>query len=275
MSLAGGQSPDEGNTSKTARNVLAAGTGCGCLLSPLALLGTVVVVIIIGGFGVILAPLIALILLFTGGGGGGDAGDADAVISSFQGDGKGELDEQTVPSELVETLNKAGELCVEIGPVVLAAQIERESDWNAALVGPAGEQGLAQLPPDIFQKYGEDEDGNDKTSALDPEDSIMAQGRFLCDLAHQAQQLIDSGEATGSVLDLTLVGYDEGLDAVRAAHGVPKTNEGQGYVLGVRALFAKYDGTAPIPFSSPPATPGATPSPSPSLPPPPSPSPSP
>jgi len=268
MSLGAGQPPDEGNASKTVRNTLAAGTGCGCLLAPMALLGTVVTVIIIGGLGVILFPLIILILLFSGGGGGG-AGDADAVISSFQGDGKGELDAETVPSDLVETLNKAGELCVEIGPVVLAAQIERESNWNASLVGPAGEEGLSQLPPDIFQKYGEDEDGNDRTSALDPKDSIMAQGRFMCDLADQAQQLIDSGEATGSVLDLTLVGYDEGMDAVRTAHGVPKTNEGQGYVLGVRALFAKYDGTSPIPFSSPPATPGATPSPSPSLSPPP------
>ncbi|WP_089102044.1 transglycosylase SLT domain-containing protein [Streptomyces hyaluromycini] len=253
MSLGAGQPPDEGGTSRTVRNTLAAGTGFGILLSPLALLSTTVIVIIFGGLGVILAPLIALILLFSGGGDSG--GDPNAVMSSFQGDGKGELDSETVPSDLEDTINEAGGLCDPVGPVVIAAQIERESGWNASLTGLNGEQGLSQLPPDVFKQYGKDEDDNGSTSALDPKDSIMAQGRFMCDLADQAQKLIDSGAATGKVLDLALAGYDEGMDTVRAARGVPQTNEGQGYVLGVRALFAKYDGTAPIPFSSPPATP--------------------
>ncbi|MFF5143294.1 lytic transglycosylase domain-containing protein [Streptomyces sp. NPDC013157] len=248
----------DGAASAAVRNALAA-SGCGCLLSPVVLLGGVIVIIVIGGFGVILAPLIALITAFGGGGGGGGQPSADDLIAVFQGDGKGELDPAAVPADLVDPIQKAGALCDAIGPTVIAAQIERESNFNRTLVGPDGSQGISQLPPAVFARFGEDEDGNGKTSALDPADSILAQGRFLCDLAGQAQQLIDSGAANGSVLDLALVGYDRGLDAVRQARGVPKTNEAQGYVAGVRALLAKYEGlvTPPPSTTSPPAPPPA------------------
>ncbi|MFE9025025.1 transglycosylase SLT domain-containing protein [Streptomyces iakyrus] len=252
----------EGGTSTAVRNTIAAGTGCGCLLSPLALLGTLVVIIIIGGFGVLLAPLIALILLFSGGGGDGSAGadDADEVIAVFNGDGDGELDTSTVPEDLVDPIEQAGDLCGAIGPVVIASQIERESGFNRELVGENGEEGISQLPPAVFDKYGEDDDDNDETSAFDAEDSIMAQGRQLCDLAGEAQRMIDANEATGSVLDLALAGYHVGMDAVRAAKGVPQTNEAQGYVLAVRAQFAKYAGVAaPPPGATPGVTPGVTP----------------
>ncbi|MFJ4922365.1 lytic transglycosylase domain-containing protein [Streptomyces sp. NPDC088725] len=258
---------DEGGSSNAVRNGIIAGTGCGCLLSPIALVGTLVVVLIIGGFGVLLAPLIALILLF--GGGGGSAGSnqetANQMIDVLQGAGKGRLDETTVPADLVDPIKRAGQQCPAIGPIVIASQIEKESGFDAALTGPDGELGLSQLPPDLFRRYGKDDDENGKTSALDAEDSIMAQGRYLCDLAKQGQQMIDNGElrdtgdGEGSLntsLDLALAGYDIGMDAVRAAKGVPQTNEAQGYVLAVRAQFAKYQGIAAPP---PGATPGVTP----------------
>ena len=72
------------------------------------LLGGVIVIIIIGGFGVLLAPLIALILLFGGGGGGSDpADDANEILEVFEGDGKGELDPDQVPADLVEPIQNA------------------------------------------------------------------------------------------------------------------------------------------------------------------------
>ncbi|MDT0395105.1 MULTISPECIES: lytic transglycosylase domain-containing protein [Streptomyces] len=254
----------EGGTSTAVRNTIAAGTGCGCLLSPLALLGALVVIVIIGGFGVLLAPLIALILLFSGGG-DGSAGpeDADEVIAVFNGDGGGELEASTVPEDLVDPIEEAGGLCDAVGPVVIASQIERESAFDGTLVGENGEKGVSQLPPEIFDEYGEDEDDNDETSALDAADSILAQGRYLCHLAEEAQRMIDANEATGNVLDLALAGYHVGMDAVRAAEGVPQTNEAQGYVLAIRAQFAKYAGVAaPPPGATPGVTPGADPSPS-------------
>ncbi|MCX4904458.1 lytic transglycosylase domain-containing protein [Streptomyces sp. NBC_00878] len=257
----------EGGSSTAVRNTAVAGAGCGCLVLPLAMTVTVIVTIVYGGFGVLLAPLIALILLFSGGGGSDSANEdtANETLTILQGDGKGELDTSTVPEDLLDPVQEAGKLCDAIGPIVIVSQIEKESGFNANLVGLNGEQGLSQLPPDIFKQFGEDDDDNDKVSALDAKDSIMAQGRYMCDLAKQAQQLLDSGEitqttdgngTTNTVLDLALAGYEVGMDAVRAAKGVPQTNEALGYVLAIRAQFAKYQGIGAPPSG---ATPGVTP----------------
>ncbi|CAM5716952.1 lytic transglycosylase domain-containing protein [Streptomyces fumanus] len=250
---------DEEGGSKAVRNTAVAVGGAGCLLFPAGVAGGTVVIIIFGGLGVLLAPLIALFLIlhaiFGGDGGGGytlpGPTEASSVLAIFQGNGQGELDTSQVPEDLADTIKKAGQLCPAIGPIVIASQIEQASHFNASLVGPNGKKGISQLPPDVFEKYGEDEDDNDETSALDAKDSIMAQGRYMCDLADQAQKMIDSKEAKGSVLDLALAGYAVGMDAVRAAKGLPDTNEAQGYVSAVRAQFAKYSGAAVIPTDLP------------------------
>ncbi|MGI5401196.1 lytic transglycosylase domain-containing protein [Streptomyces sp. CA-135486] len=257
----GASGQPDGSSGNAAKIALGAAGGLGCLMSPAVLLGGVIVIIIIGGFGVLLAPLIALILLFGGGGGGENpADDADEVIEVLQGDGKGELDPAQVPSDLVEPIKNAGAICDVIGPIVIAAQIEKESNFNPTLVGPDGSQGISQLPPAVFTQFGKDDDDNDKVSAFDAPDSIMAQGRYLCSLATEVQGLVNSGKAIGSVLDLTLVAYDAGVDAVRQAGGIPATNQSQGYVVGIRALFAKYQGLgAPSPSFSPTGSAAATP----------------
>ncbi|MEU0844901.1 transglycosylase SLT domain-containing protein [Streptomyces sp. NPDC005962] len=59
-----------------------------------------------------------------------------------------------------------GDLCSQIGPVVIASQIQQESGWNKELVGINGAEGISQVPPDTFKKWGEDENDNDKTSGL-------------------------------------------------------------------------------------------------------------
>ncbi|MEU9338178.1 transglycosylase SLT domain-containing protein [Streptomyces sp. NPDC048290] len=252
---------EEEEPSHAVRNALIAGGSCGCLMMPLVAAGAAVVIVIFGGFGVLLAPIIALILLFTGGGGGGDdvgsyEDKGQEAIDIFEGDGKGALDAGTVPDDLLEHIEEAGELCGAIGPIVIASQLEAESGFNAAMVGPKGEEGIAQLPPEIFEKHGKDDDDNGKTSAFDKADSIMAQGRYMCELAGEAEQLINSKQAEGTVLDLTLAAYEVGMDAVRAARGVPTSQEVQGYIARIRAQFSKYSGLAPPPSG---ATPGVTP----------------
>lgn len=225
-----------------------ASLGCGCLTLPVVAAGLVVVLIIFGGLGVLFAPIIALILLFGGGGGGHDDPaadvDSDEVAESVKGDGKGDLDEETVPEDLADVIEKAGGVCDVIGPVVIAAQIEHESSFNKDMLGPNGEKGISQLPPDVFEEYGEDEDDNDETSATDPEDSIMAQGRYMCALAEKVKPIVDSGEAPEDegVLDLTLAAYGVGLDAVQEAKAVPATGEAQQYVVSVRSLFPRFEG---------------------------------
>ncbi|RMB84622.1 lytic transglycosylase domain-containing protein [Streptomyces shenzhenensis] len=252
----------ESGVAKTVRNTGVAVLGFGCLLLPVVLVGGAVVVIIFGGLGVLLAPLIALILLF--GGGGGSHSDADneatanEVVAIMQGDGKDPLDESTVPEDLVQPIEDAGKECETIGPVVIVSQIEFASGYNSKMVGPDGEKGISQLPPAVFEKYGKDDDDNGKVSAEDDVDSIRAQGRFMCDLADEAQNALDTAKVKGNVLDLTLAAYKVGMDAVLAAKGVPQTNEALGYVAAVRAQFAKYAGVAAPP---PGATPGVTPTP--------------
>ncbi|MBU6535504.1 lytic transglycosylase domain-containing protein [Streptomyces mayonensis] len=252
----------EGGTS-TAAKAAGAGAGCGCLLLLPVLPGIAAVVVVFGGFGVILRVLIAIIMPFVAGGGDASSYEAEAgqEYGIVQGDGKGDLDPSTVPEDLVDPIEEAGGLCDVIGPVVVAAQIEWESGFEASLVGEKGEAGLSQLPPDVFERYGEDDDGNDEVSALDAEDSIMAQGRYLCDLADEAQEMLDADEATGTVLDLTLAAYEVGMDAVREAGGLPATNEAQSYVLAVRAQFSTFQGidvpTPEAPQESPASSPAA------------------
>jgi hypothetical protein len=244
----GSGGPSAGDAAKAIRYALLISKFFGMLA---AAVGSPVIagaIIIVCGFGVLLAPIIAVILLFTGGGGSSSQDDADTVYSISQGDGKGELDTSTIPDgDLVKTIQDAGEVCDAIGPVVIAAQIAQASAWNASMVGEHGEQGISQLPPDIFTKYGKDTDKNNKTSAFDAKDSIMAQAHYMCDLAQEAQQIIDDTDAKASVLDLALAGYAVGMDEVRKAKGIPNTNEAQAYLAGVRARFAMYEGYGDVP----------------------------
>ncbi|WP_033286471.1 lytic transglycosylase domain-containing protein [Streptomyces sp. NRRL F-525] len=268
--MGAGESEDGAGSKAVMYGVAGAGVG-GCVMIPLAVAGAVPLIIVFGGLGVLLAPLIALILFFGGGGGSADdySGDNDTAnqtIVILQGDGKGELDTATVPADLVDPIQKAGEQCEAIGPIVIASQLEKASGFNSTLVGPHGETGISQLTPDIFAKYGKDDDGNGKTQATDNKDSVMALGRYMCDLAGQGQTLLDNGtvvkttdkdgNTTNSVLDLALAGYAIGMDAVKAAKGVPQSNDALSYVLAIRAQFAKYQGVGAPPDG---ATPGVTP----------------
>ncbi|WP_428964160.1 CAP domain-containing protein [Micromonospora fluostatini] len=232
----------------------------GLILLALVLLGAPPALLIGGAFVlvmsaiyILLLPLILLIMLFTGG--GSPAFDvnqaAEESITASRGDGKGELDPAQIPVGLRDTLEDAGETCGEIGPVVIAAQIEVESAWYAAKVGEDGRLGISQLTPEIFDEYGEDTDDNDETSALDPEDSIMAQATYMCDLADDVQQLLDDNQAIGDPLDLTLAAYRVGIDAVREAGGIPPESDAQEYVVRVRAYFAKYMGIIGPPHETP------------------------
>jgi membrane-bound lytic murein transglycosylase MltF len=141
--------------------------------------------------------------------------------------------------------------------VVIAAQLERESSFNKDMRGANGEEGISQLPPDKFEEFGEDEDDNDETRATDPEDSIMAQGRYMCSLAEKVKPIVDNGEAPDGqgVLDLTLAAYEVGLEEVQKAKGIPESDEAQAYVAGVRSLFPRFEGiggaVAPSEFPSP------------------------
>ncbi|MGW7514262.1 transglycosylase SLT domain-containing protein [Streptomyces sp. NPDC054796] len=245
----GAQSSQQNQQKETTTVLVAAGAGAGvfgCLFSPMILLLLLVGVIVICAIGVVFWPLVIICQIFGcgGGGGGGDGPsvDEDQVKVAFESDGKGDLAEEAVPAEYREVVKKAGQECDQIGAIVIAAQINQESVWDPKLKGPNGKEGISQLPPDKFDEFGEDEDDNDETSALDAEDSIMAQAKYMCSLAKDIDALVANNEVKGAKLDLTLAAYSVGLDAVKQAKGVPQSGGAQSYVFGVRTSFAMYSG---------------------------------
>ncbi|MFF5148070.1 lytic transglycosylase domain-containing protein [Streptomyces sp. NPDC013157] len=240
-------------------------------------------VVIVGGLSVLLFPLVIIFMIFHGlslsglgnvgnpGSGltvaeqsceaaerqqtqsdpNGTSNRAAAIIT---GDGRGKLEVTppdsvvgggipcTVPEDLFNAIEDAGGICDAIGPVVIAAQIEYESGFDSKFVGPNGAKGISQVPPDAFSRIeGADAD------PFDPKKSIDAQGKFLCELSDQVQDLLNHNEVTGNTLDLTLTAYDVGIDAVRQAKGVPATNDSQSYITGVRTWFASMEGIGPVP----------------------------
>jgi predicted chitinase len=189
------------------------------------------------------------------------SGNTIDFISATTGDGKGTFAADKVPKDLVDPLKKAGKECDLISPAVLAAQIEVESNFDSNKVGPNGETGISQLPPDVFTKFGKDDDNNGKVSALDPTDSIFAQARYLCALGSDVKKLLDDQTAIGDQLTLTLVAWDVGLDSVKEFGGLPMVDPGA-YPFQVRALFSKYltdTSEEPTPAPSSQAAPASAP----------------
>ncbi|MFJ4634038.1 transglycosylase SLT domain-containing protein [Streptomyces sp. NPDC088847] len=279
MSSAG--SPLQGGLPKSSAAGIATGAvgGCGCLALPVGIVLTSLIIMVLGGLTVTLFPIVIVVLLFTGqsiNGPNPEAGltpaqqkcEQDERIRNdaspneqgnrardiFQSDGHGQLElgtpvggateACTVPNDLLGAIVDAGDVCDAIGPITIAAQIEYESRFNKDFVGPNGAEGISQVPKDKYKEFG----GKDPFNA---KDSIKVQARYLCSLAGQVKDLIDKNEATGDLLDLTLTAYDVGIDAVRAAHGVPDTKDSQSYIVGVRSWFAPMEGVGPPPDKIP------------------------
>lgn len=243
-----GKSSDNKGTN-TILMAVAAGTGVsGCLLFPVIILILLAGVLVVCAIGFFFWPLVIICTIFGCGGGDGEASiDNDRVSEVFASDGSGELNEAAVPAGFLEYVKDAGEECDRIGPMVIAAQIQQESQWNEKMEGVGGKKGISQLPPDKFDEFGEDDDDSGGTSALNAGDSIMAQGRYLCSLSKEIETLTTNGQVTGDHLDLTLSAYSLGLDAVKKAKGVPAEGGAQSYVYGIRASFAIYSDAIKLP----------------------------
>ncbi|MFJ3825994.1 peptidoglycan DD-metalloendopeptidase family protein [Streptomyces nodosus] len=166
----------------------------------------------------------------------------------------GEFNEGAVPAAYREWVIKAGSMCEEITPTVIAAQIEQESGWDpnaqsyqyvkdpqtGQTVKEPLAQGIAQFIPSTWRTWGRDDDKNGKASPFDPGDAIMAQGRFDCALVRTMKGWLEDGVVSGDVLDLALAGYNAGPYAVKNAGGIPAITETRNYVKSIRALMAKY-----------------------------------
>ncbi|WP_024805535.1 peptidoglycan DD-metalloendopeptidase family protein [Nocardia sp. BMG51109] len=186
-------------------------------------------------------------------GGGAWPYSADPRCLRGFGTAGGALADGKVPPELEIWYRRAGSLCPEITPSILAAQGRQESGFRRGLTSPAGAQGLAQfLPstaratnPDDGQPYLLDADSSGAASLWDDGDSIMAQGRYMCSIAHQVERWIGEGKVNGDVIQLTLAAYNAGEGAVLASGGMPNQvpghfSETRPYVANILAMEAQF-----------------------------------
>jgi cell wall-associated NlpC family hydrolase len=148
----------------------------------------------------------------------------------------GALDTANIPAQYIPWVIKAGSLCAAIPPAIIAAQDQTESGWNPRAISSAGAEGIAQFLPSTFPAWDRNDDGTGNVSPFNPDDAIMAQGRYDCSLAALAQHLIATGQATGTATDLALAAYNAGPGAVEAAHGIPP--DAASYVHEIDTLAA-------------------------------------
>ncbi|WP_406279521.1 peptidoglycan DD-metalloendopeptidase family protein [Nocardia sp. NBC_00881] len=185
--------------------------------------------------------------------GGARAYSSDPRCSLGFGTAGGALAAGKVPPELEIWYRRAGSICPQITPSLLAAQGRQESGFRRGATSPAGAQGLAQfLPgtaastdPDDGRPYVIDADGNGVASVWDDGDAIIGQGRYMCAIAHKILRWQSEGKVQGDVVALTLAAYNAGEGAVLASGGMPNRvaahyAETQPYVRNILAMEAQY-----------------------------------
>lgn len=166
--------------------------------------------------------------------------------------GAGNLRSGSVPADLDPWIRKAGSLCPQIGPALIAAQINAESGFRRGLTSTTGAQGLTQfepgtaaaIDPDDGKPYLIDADGNGTASIWDDGDAIIAQGRYMCSIAHTVAGWISQGRVHGDTTALTIAAYNAGQGAVLAAGGMPSggdyDTQTRPYVAAILTSTATY-----------------------------------
>lgn len=147
---------------------------------------------------------------------------------------------QNVPSEYESDVLRAGSLCTEVTPALIAAQIEAESNWDPDAVSPAGAQGIAQFMPGTWASHGLDGDGDKKADVFNPHDAIYSQGMYMCELAQSVNDALDAHRIDGNRTDLILAAYNAGMGNVLRYGGVPPFSETVYYVQHIKSLIEKY-----------------------------------
>jgi hypothetical protein len=161
----------------------------------------------------------------------GATGISPGDVECYNGFGTagGDLAMGKVPPELAMWYRRAGSLCPEITPSLLAAQGKQESGFQRGLTSSSGAEGLAQfmpgtaaaIDPDDGQPYVIDADGAGMASPWDDADAIIGQGRYMCHLAKQIEEWKAEGKVSGDTVALSLAAYNAGLGAVLESGGMP------------------------------------------------------
>ncbi|MGW1666183.1 peptidoglycan DD-metalloendopeptidase family protein [Streptomyces microflavus] len=143
----------------------------------------------------------------------------------------------------------------KLTPALLAAQGYQESGFNPTIEGPPTDygtaKGIAQFIDSTWATYAQDADGDGTAlGAKDPEDAIMAQGRYMCKLVKDA----DKSGYNGDSVSLALAGYNAGWGWVQHYRAVPPESFAAGqtyhYVRIITANAKKWGSTAGAPLST-------------------------
>jgi soluble lytic murein transglycosylase-like protein len=106
-----------------------------------------------------------------------------------------------------------------IQPVLLAAQLRAESNFNPGAVSPVGAQGIAQFMPGTARSMG-------LSDPFDATASINAQAKLMSRLVAQFKSIPKA-----------LAAYNAGAGAVQKYDGIPPFAETQGYVARIIAMI--------------------------------------
>ena len=151
-----------------------------------------------------------------------------------------------VPPAFLPWIYKAAALCPgDESPALIAAQLWKESNFDATARGPETKAGIAkgaaQFTDATWTAYGRDDDGNGTASPDDIGDAVMALGRYMCSLFAEAK----ASGYPGGAETLALAGYNAGWNAVAEYHGVPPYKETTDYVAAIEAKAAQWSIGAP------------------------------
>lgn len=106
-----------------------------------------------------------------------------------------------------------------VQPLLLAAQLKAESNFNPNAISPAGAQGIAQFMPGTAHSVG-------LRDPFDPVQAIDAQGKLMSALIRQFRSIPKA-----------LAAYNAGPGAVQKYGGIPPFAETQTYVAKILALM--------------------------------------
>nr|WP_206323754.1 bifunctional lytic transglycosylase/C40 family peptidase [Streptomyces sp. HNM0574] len=136
----------------------------------------------------------------------------------------------TVPTAYQGLVQKWGNLCEELNPALLAAQLYQESGWRPQAQSHAAAQGIAQFIPETWAAHGIDGDGDGSRDVWNPKDAIPSAASYDCKLAKYVK------DAPGDGTENMLAAYNAGAYAVIQYGGVPPYEETQNYVSTIKKM---------------------------------------